>query len=76
LSETDKDIRLVDGFNAAQTLRHERPDLFDVLATTQIEHHYIEKLSEDINEDDLEFVQESNEIHSNRLVPIFLSRMG
>lgn len=70
MTEADKntDIKLVDGFNAAQVLRHERPELFDVLVTTQIEHHYMEKMPEKTNEDDLEFVQELIDSNHNRLV--------
>ncbi|CAD5214345.1 unnamed protein product [Bursaphelenchus xylophilus] len=34
----------VDGFAAAEQLKKERPDLFDVLATTPVEHHYLEGL--------------------------------
>ncbi|CAD5210436.1 unnamed protein product [Bursaphelenchus okinawaensis] len=42
----------VDGFAAAEQLRKERPDLFDVLATTPVEHHYLEGFDEPVVEDD------------------------
>ncbi|KAI6174604.1 Trimethyllysine dioxygenase, mitochondrial [Aphelenchoides bicaudatus] len=58
LPETSSDIRLVDGFNVAQLLRHERPELFDTLATTQIEHHYMETLKQEENHENGDFFEE------------------
>lgn len=66
LPETNSDVRLVDGFNAAQLLRQERPELFDILATTQIEHHYMEKSSDlDGKHDDDDFF-EAETSHSHK----------
>ena len=69
MSETNNNIRLVDGFNAAQLLRQERPELFDVLATTQIEHHYIERVEDTVNHDeDDDFLHDSIITNNNRSV--------
>lgn len=68
LSEENSYIRLVDGFNAAQLLRQERPDLFDTLATTQIEHHYMERMNAVKDDhDDIEFFEDQTLEHQQNM---------
>lgn len=61
----------MDGFNAAQLLRQERPELFDILATTQIEHHYMEKTKDETpKSDDGDFFDEPPLENHNRFVGV------
>ncbi|KAI6239898.1 Epsilon-trimethyllysine 2-oxoglutarate dioxygenase [Aphelenchoides fujianensis] len=66
------EMRLVDGFAIAQKLRDETPQLFDLLASTPVEHHRLKnapkKQRSRVEDDDDEFPADSR--HERRPSPI------